>query len=630
MRPMAPGPSYFVDPRHGSDANTGSQRAPWRSIDHALKHLKAGDTLYLRGGIYYENVRCSVAGRPDAPITIRSYPGEQAILDGGWREFYETPEKAWVPYPQGAPGEYRSARPYPNVRDVMGLFGDSMIGLQTYWHAMDLRAENEMWIPDPEKKIMVLPVYCGPGLWYDKQTGFIHCRLAHTHIPNPRIANYRGETDPRKIPLVIAPFHSVPLFIDQAMHVRFQDLVIRGGGFNTVVLHFGVDIEFDNVTIFCATYGLRAQSTGPFRFLNSGLYGCIPPWGSRNENSLHTYTPRYYDPFLPPPPGSNVRNIARMNTHAVLVTEGTYEFEVFAYPHNHDWEIAYSEFTDGHDGIYLSGENIRFHHNLVENFQDDAVYISAPSPWFNDNIHIYQNVIRQSLMAFGAHSRGGPTGNIYIYRNLCDLRRPVFHSRPTPEKPEGMLANFHIYLMHGREFLGTESLYFYQNTFVSPALGGGFAHRTLHSTSDRTVRRSFNNLFIYLNGYPSMDFRSLATRDIQIDGNLHWCPSPDAQAPADFLERVRQSDASLANKKNYPDGWEAHSIVADPKFVHFDPGPDAENDYRLRPDSPAVGAGVPLPAEWEDPLRPKENTRPDIGAIPFGGEMPRVGRRPPR
>ena len=38
--------------------------------------------------------------------------------------------------------------------------------------------------------------------------------------------------------------------------------------------------------------------------------------------------------------------------HALVVTEGSYEFEVFHYPYNHDWEIANCEFTDGHDGVY--------------------------------------------------------------------------------------------------------------------------------------------------------------------------------------------------------------------------------------------------------------------------------------
>jgi hypothetical protein len=100
--------------------------------------LRPGDTLYLRSGVYYENVYCAVAGTKEALITLRSYPGELAVLDGGLREFAEQPAKAWVPYPDGGKGEYRSARAYRNIRDVVGLFGDSLIGLQTYWHAMDL------------------------------------------------------------------------------------------------------------------------------------------------------------------------------------------------------------------------------------------------------------------------------------------------------------------------------------------------------------------------------------------------------------------------------------------------------------------------------------------------------------
>ena len=52
------------------------------------------------------------------------------------------------------------------------------------------------------------------------------------------------------------------------------------------------------------------------------------------------------------------------------------------------------------------------------------------------------------------NSRGGPDGNTYIYRNICDLRRGVFADRPTPKNPEGSLLNYHIFLTHGRPFLG--------------------------------------------------------------------------------------------------------------------------------------------------------------------------------
>ncbi len=448
-RKLPAGPIYYVDSAKGSDANPGSETEPWQTINHGLSQLQAGDTLAIREGIYFENLYCAVAGTPEKPITVRAYPGEQVIIDGSLPEFQNSPESCWESLENG---EYRSAKTYRNIRDVLGAFADSNIGLQTYWARSDLMAENELWIRDKETRA-IEPVYCGPGLWYNKQTGRIHCRFAHTHIDNPEVANYQGETDPRKLPLAIAPFASLPLFVDQAKHVRFQDLVIRGGGFDTIELNFGIDIAFENVTVFCATYGIRARATGPLKMTHCGVHGGIPPWGFRDENSLHTNSSHHYDPFIPEPENKG-RNIARMNTHALLVTEGSYEFEVFFFPRNHDWEISHSTFTDGHDGVYLSGHGIRFHHNHVDNIQDDAIYLSSPANYSTGDIHIYQNLITRSLMAFGCHSRGGPVGNIYVYRNIADLRQGVNLGRPTPDNLQGRIGSYHIFLVHGRNCLG--------------------------------------------------------------------------------------------------------------------------------------------------------------------------------
>lgn len=622
-RPFDKGPAFFVDAAKGDNKNDGSEKAPWRTVNHGLKRLKAGDTLYLRGGIHHENVYCAVSGRKDAPITIRSYPGEQAIIDGGMPLFQKDPVKAWVPHPEGAAGEYRSAEAYKNIRDVVGLLGDSNVGLQTYWHTKDLRAKNELWIDDPKQ--MVQPVYCGPGLWYDRETGYIHVRLAHTHLENPKVANYRGETDPRKLPLVVAPFNSVPLFVDMARHVRFQDLVIRGGGHNCVVLQTGIDLEFDNVTIFAGTYGIRSRGTGPLKMIHSAIHGMLPPWAFRDENGLYTYNPRSYDPFLPPLKPGNERNIARLPTHALLVTEGSYEFEVFHYPYNHDWDISYSEFTDGHDGVYLSGREIRFHHNFVDGMQDDGIYLSSPSPHFNDNIHIYQNLIGSCLMAFGCNSQGGPDGTISIYRNIVDLRRGANVSRPSPKNRQGTVKTYHVFLVHGREMLGIESLRFYQNTFVSHAHHGSFVHRTWVNTTPRTSRRVFNNLCVYLKNYPDTVVLSAPEHDIAIDGNLHWCFDKSAKMPEGLLDKVRVCAASKKNLKNYPPGWCANDFLADPRFLKFTEA-ESPADFRLEKDSPARGKGIVLPADWPDPLRPAAGQRPDIGALPIGAESPTFGR----
>ena len=65
-----------------------------RSPD-GLKSIKAGDTLYLRGGVYYEQIKIELKGRKDAPITVRAFSGELPILDGGFREFFDAPASSW-------------------------------------------------------------------------------------------------------------------------------------------------------------------------------------------------------------------------------------------------------------------------------------------------------------------------------------------------------------------------------------------------------------------------------------------------------------------------------------------------------------------------------------------------------
>jgi len=365
-RPLSRGPKFFVDGAKGDDAGPGTKRKPWCTINRALKKLRPGDTLCLRGGTYFENVYCAVAGTKEKPITIRAYPGERVIIDGGIPEFQREPVAAWTPNPEGGEGESVSARAYPNIRDVVGLFGDSNIGLQTYWYLIDLRATGELWINDEET--MVKPVWCGPGLHYDKQTGRIHCRLAHTRLKLPEeaghtVVNYTGETDPRRLPLVIAPFNSTPILVDQAMYVRFQDLVFRGGGYVTVDLRFGVGLEFDHCTIFAGSYGVWAKNTGPLKMTHCGVHGMIAPWMFRTENVMYSYSGTTYPPFVGEGPVAQERagdkrerpkrmrrHISRLPTHAILATPGGYEFETFYTPHNHDWDISYCEFTDSHDG----------------------------------------------------------------------------------------------------------------------------------------------------------------------------------------------------------------------------------------------------------------------------------------
>lgn len=70
----------------------------------------------------------------------------------------------------------------------------------------------------------------------------------------------------------------------------------------------------------------------------------------------------------------------------------------------------------------------------------------------------------------------------------------------------------------------------------------------------------------------------------------------------------------------------AGSLAADPQFIKEDLDAKAVNDDRLQPGSPAVDAGVSVPADWPDPLRARDKGRPDLGALPLGAEPFVVGR----
>ena len=66
----------------GDDSNPGTQTAPWRTVQHAADTVRAGSTVNVRGGVYEELVSIKASGNAtDGYITLRSYPGETAVLD---------------------------------------------------------------------------------------------------------------------------------------------------------------------------------------------------------------------------------------------------------------------------------------------------------------------------------------------------------------------------------------------------------------------------------------------------------------------------------------------------------------------------------------------------------------------
>ena len=72
---------YYVSPS-GVDTNNGtSVSSPWRTIAKANAALRAGDTLYLRGGDYLDDpIAPAASGRSGTPIVYRAYESERPVL----------------------------------------------------------------------------------------------------------------------------------------------------------------------------------------------------------------------------------------------------------------------------------------------------------------------------------------------------------------------------------------------------------------------------------------------------------------------------------------------------------------------------------------------------------------------
>lgn len=79
---VASGQPWYVSAT-GSDSNTGTHASPFRSIEKAVSVVKAGETIYVRGGRYSltATIILGRSGTENARILLLAYPGERPVLD---------------------------------------------------------------------------------------------------------------------------------------------------------------------------------------------------------------------------------------------------------------------------------------------------------------------------------------------------------------------------------------------------------------------------------------------------------------------------------------------------------------------------------------------------------------------
>jgi hypothetical protein len=628
-RALAEGPTRFVDATRGNDAADGTEQAPWRTLVHAARQLQPGDTLCLRGGTYYEKVSLTRSGTANLPITICSYPGELAVLDGSLREFTESPATSWQPLNGGAQGEFVSTRTYldadqrrvphqflPGAWEPMwgieeerplalGHFADSMVPLHGYRLAVDLRSENELWLGG-KNEMRDSGLYCGPGLWFDRQTGRIHVRLAHHRLAGLEEQAYRGETDPRKLPLVVAAgFGEEVLRASGVKHIRIRDLVLRGATGSPLLHVYGSeDVELDHLTAFGGFPALLVNAVKNLRVTHCAFRGLAAPWTSR----------------------------------AHMKYRGTASYQVILQnnqPSNQDIQFAWCEFTDDHDFAFLRhASDLRFHHNFVDNFNDDG--LECGPKLRSHTLFISQNRIGACLIPLSQHEierdesplDHNAASGVFLCRNVIDLRGGTYKAPPSQPDPSGSFLHQEGHLVgdHGGPIWPV--IHFYHNTVLrrTPVFRDYFLFGLGAQGLRSTERDVFNNIFLQTDRVPGVGFAGIKQPgNVREGGNIVWGLNEGPQLTHDLFAKFRSSPFFGESRKHYAPGLTTHDRIADPQFVA--PGADGSSpvDLRLRAGSPALNAGVEVPAEWPDPLRNADAGRPDIGALPQGAEPWGIG-----
>ena len=630
------------------EGGTGTKGSPFASIQEAAPHLKPGDVVKLAAGVYYGSIAITdLGGTENAPITFVAADDGEVVLDGGQPWFAAKGNDEWEKVEDGAPDEWRSKR---EIEEPMtALMIEPGIRLLRYSNPNDFRALNELGgglraglveeiDARPGPSIIASRrdphplgarrawTYFGPGVIWNSQTKRQHIRLSPTRllpyvapqqnspfqahnpgampsqVPQTSAADYDGPRDPREIAISAASLNGTLLTLRKCQHVVFRKLVFRNSGQQVMRLSGNTAIRFEDCVFHQERYFARFNNDSYISFLHCEFDGGLPPWSFRSE-----FKDSY---FYVEPDGTIIENNLVRSTSRAMMGIGKLDH----------LEVAYCEFRNAHD-LYLGGTNTRFHHNLIEDIHDDALFVSTPEI---DNMHIYQNVMRRCLMglAFHGNKKGGTR---FIYRNLFDLREETRSFRPRSGRTHPQMVWRSLFIAK----MGMPGPFSaYQNTFLVTnfeTITGGHQY-----PDEQYPRQLFNNILVSLNAGVPIVVTMPPDYPAQRDGNIFFRAGDrhvaDLLPGFATLDAYRASEDFVASKKWYAPGWEAQSLNIAPGFKKFSGASLSGDDLRLSEDSPARGVGVILPENLEDPLRPARGVRPDIGAFPFGSEPLRVGR----
>ncbi|MGD9186793.1 MAG: Ig-like domain-containing protein [Desulfobacteraceae bacterium] len=378
--------TFFVHP--DGSGSTCTLEAPC-ALTEGVNQANAGDAVVLRGGTYaIGNLNMPRSGSQGAPIVIRSYNGETAMLDGAlqdtltWAQFnggvYRTTVSATAVHLVLADG--KRLFPYTSLDDLTNLVWDNT-----------------------------------PGFYQDGSTLYVHLQ---------------NDKDPSSASMVVSRYGNA--FTVEQDYIYFLDLTFKHYGQGSYAKAIYMNNASDNLVQGCAfinnDLGVGIKRESHRNVIQNNVFSDTIfdwPWdGIKGVGQLEDGGITFYDPL------TGRGNIIRRNTfHDDFDGMGVCPESTAALTNETD---VYENvvFRMGDDGVTTDGQcsNVRIWGNT---FYDVLMGISL-APVYDGPVYAIRNLIYRTGVGNNDYS-GSPfkfnsgydqSGPIYLFHNTSDAVLP--------------------------------------------------------------------------------------------------------------------------------------------------------------------------------------------------------------
>ena len=574
----AAGNEYYADPVNGNDAHPGTLSALVKTVAKGVSRLKAGDTLYLREGVYWESdISIVVFGTASQPITIRNYPGEKPIIDGGYREFRTIGNGDWE-LVDGSTYLYRSKKTYVNPELVHGYFEwegrcYKMVPYESFGH---IATVNQYYMETGD-------IYVGPGACWKPSDQRIYVRVQQTNLAVENGYDLPDlPTDPRQVKLYLFGNREVLLLQSSAAYLHLEGLNVRFQNNAIEILPDAHHITVKDCQILGGrTHIIVRERAHHLLFDGITIDDGVPDWIA------------WTDVKAGQKPAHSFQNAAfNLRSHSVEVKNCTF-----------------NRLFDGFDG---GGHNIHIHHNLFRGIRDDCFQFATHSYGIETAYNMMIQVSKGP--GFQGTTDSEQPGTKFYHHNVIDCSKLWQYARRKPDGQWGKKASKEVnergqgwakpFGAHGRR--GTlNPLKIYHNTIIfgRGISGWGAGHEYGSAKFDPDVPHEvYNNIIVQISDvYLAQGVRVASGAEIH-DGNLYYRCFANSTQPffknfsgasgqQDFetLAEFKASALFAESQKHYTPGFENSGAEGDPRL---------DSQYHPDPTGPAASGAVPLPAGW--------------------------------